>query len=77
VVVAEAAALAVEVAMTVKAVEAAASVNSVAVDAAAAMAEVEAAEAVAEPNWTYHSFNADEAYVKPQESSFFVFLSTQ
>jgi hypothetical protein len=68
VVVAEAAALAVEVAMTVKAVEAAASVNSVA---------VEAAEAVAEPNWTYHSFNADEAYVKPQESSFFVFLSTQ
>jgi hypothetical protein len=66
VVVAEAAALAVEVAMTVKAVE-----------AAAAMAEVEAAEAVAEPNWTYHSFNADEAYVKPQESSFFVFLSTQ
>jgi hypothetical protein len=41
------------------------------------MAEVEAAEAVAEPNWTHHSFNADEAYVKPQESSFFVFLSTQ
>jgi hypothetical protein len=44
--------------------------------AALAASVVEAAEAVAEPNWTHHSFNADEAYVKPQESSFFVFLST-